>query len=149
MRTSDAMLGIVNERRKADAEQLSSEGNISIDAIYSLLEERKRLEPGQMDHVKEQWVQKYSLDRDTLSSVLKYYNTVAVMPVAVDDKEDRRAGVWVTDKVDWEAKVRQVEERNMRIEKAKKEALKDNNRARAEKENTQEKKLKDLFEEDF
>ncbi|EIE76117.1 hypothetical protein G6F46_005896 [Rhizopus delemar] len=152
MRTSDAMLGIVNERKKADSKELT-EGIISIDAVYSLLEERKRLNPGEVDLVstRQRWIEKYKVNQDTLSALLKYYGTMAVMPVAADDKEDRRMGVWVSDKADWERKVREVEERNEKIEKAKKDALKDNNREKDGKENMsqEEKKLKDLFEDDL
>jgi hypothetical protein len=146
------MLGIVHERKKADSKELT-EGIISIDAVYSLLEERKRLNPGEVDLVstRQRWIEKYKVDQGTLSALLKYYGTMAVMPVAADDKEDRRMGVWVSDKADWERKVREVEERNEKIEKAKKDALKDNNREKDGKENMsqEEKKLKDLFEDDL
>ncbi|KAI9246617.1 hypothetical protein BY458DRAFT_484502 [Sporodiniella umbellata] len=153
MRTTDNMLGIVSQRQKADAQELTSEGTITIDSFFSLLEERKRLSPGEADleSTQQGWTKKYGIDPHTLSTVLKYYSTMAIMPVALDDKEDRRAGVWVTDRVDWETKVKQVEERNKLIEAAKQKAIEDNNRIKSEQgsSTSDQKKLKDLFEEDF
>ncbi|KAG1070196.1 hypothetical protein G6F42_026165 [Rhizopus arrhizus] len=75
---------------------------------------------------------------------------MAIMPPAIDDKEERRMSVWVTDKVDWENQVRMVDRRNQEIKKARQEALKDNNRAKKEKEDSKEDQaLKDLFDESY
>ena len=144
------MLGILRERKKADEKELErQDGMISIDAVFSLLEERKHLNPGEEDlsETQQRWAKKYNVDQNTLSTLLKYYNTMAVTPVLADEKEGRRLGLWVKDRVDWEAKVRQVEERNAAIEKAKQEAIKDNKKQNADI-SEEEKKLRDLFDEE-
>ncbi|RCI00373.1 hypothetical protein CU097_013705 [Rhizopus azygosporus] len=150
MRTSDPMLGILRERKKADEKELErQDGTISIDAVFSLLEERKHLNPGEEDlsETRQRWTEKYNVDQNTLSTLLKYYNTMAITPVLADEKEGRRLGLWVKDRVDWEAKVRQVEERNAAIEKAKQEAIKDNKKQNVDI-SEEEKKLRDLFDEE-
>lgn len=149
------MLGIIHKRHQEEKREIKgltvSDGLISIDSLFTLLEQRKRLNPGEIDQpeIRQAMMKKYELDEATLSTLLKYYNTMAIMPPAIDDKEERRNGVWVNDKVDWESKVKQVDERNTSIKKARQEAMKDNNRATTPKLKEQEQKLKDLFDEDY
>lgn len=150
------MLNIMKQRKEAETKELRghtvTDENMSIDSLFTLLEQRKRLQPGEIDkpEVRQAMLEKYKIDEPTLGTLLKYYNTMAIMPPAIDDKEERRVSVWVTDKVDWEKKVRQVDQRNAEIKKARQEALKDNNRAKKEKEdNTEDKALKDLFDEGY
>ncbi|KAI9486308.1 MAG: hypothetical protein EXX96DRAFT_548591 [Benjaminiella poitrasii] len=157
MRTTDTMLGIMKHRKDAEEEALaetsdSTKSLISIDLIFDLFEQRKRLAPGEIDqpHVRQALLKKYKLDNEsTLSTLLKYYNTIAVMPALGDDKNERRLGVWVDNKVDWEKKVQQIEKKNEEIKKAKQEAIKDNNRAKKTDEHEQDKALKDLFDESY
>ncbi|EPB92894.1 hypothetical protein HMPREF1544_00333 [Mucor circinelloides 1006PhL] len=156
MKPSDTMLKIMKQRKEAEEKELRghavTEENMSIDSLFTLLEQRKRLQPGEIDkpEIRQALLQKYKIDEPTLSTLLKYYNTMAIMPPAIDDKEERRMSVWVTDKVDWENQVRMVDRRNQEIKKARQEALKDNNRAKKEKEDSKEDQaLKDLFDESY
>jgi hypothetical protein len=148
------MLGIMKHRQEAEQKELKglavTEEAISIDSLYTLLEQRKRLEPGEIDTplVRQAIIKKYKIDEPTLAILLKYYNNLAIMPPAIDDKEERRKGVWVTDKVDWQNQVKAVDQRNAEIKKARQEAIKDNNRALS-KDEKQEQALKDLFDESY
>jgi hypothetical protein len=149
------MLGIINKRQEAEKREIKgltvSEGMISIDSLFTLLEQRKRLNPGEIEkpEVRQALLEKYKLDEPTLSTLLKYYNTIAIMPPAIDDKEERRMGVWVNDKVDWESRVKKVDERNLRIKKAREEAIKDNSRAKSSQDKKEDQILKDLFDESY
>lgn len=149
------MLGIINKRHEAEKREIKgltvSEGMISIDSLFTLLEQRKRLNPGEIEkpEVRQALLEKYKLDEPTLSTLLKYYNTIAIMPPAIDDKEERRMGVWVNDKVDWESRVKKVDERNLRIKKAREEAIKDNSRAKSSQDKKEDQILKDLFDESY
>lgn len=150
------MLNIMKQRKEAEEKELKgytvTDENMSIDSLFTLLEQRKRLQPGEIDkpEIRQAMLEKYKIDEPTLGTLFKYYNTMAIMPPAIDDKEERRLSVWVTDMVDWEKQVRQVDQRNAEIKKARQEALKDNNRAKKEKEdNTEDKALKDLFDEGY
>ncbi|CEP07526.1 hypothetical protein [Parasitella parasitica] len=155
MRTTDTMLKIMNQRKQAEEKELGwhtvSDENISIDSLFTLMEQRKRLQPGEIDkpEIRQALLQKYKIDEPTLSILLKYYNTMAIMPPAIDDKEERRMGVWVMDKVDWESQVRQVDRRNAEIKKSRQEALKDNNQAMKQDKSKQDQALKDLFDESY
>lgn len=149
------MLGIITKRQQEERREVKgltvSDGLISVDSLFTLLEQRKRMNPGEIDKpdIRQALLKKYEIDEPTLSTLLKYYNTMAIMPPSIDDKEERRMGVWVTDKKDWEAQVKTVDERNKAIKKARQEAMKDNNRATKPKENEQDQKLKDLFDEGY
>lgn len=127
-----------------------TETAISIDSLYTLFEQRKRLEPGEIDtpQVRQAILEKYKINEPTLATLLKYYNNLAIMPPAIDDKEERRMGVWVTNKVDWQNQVKAVDRRNAEIKKAKQEAIKDNNR-NLTKDEKQDQALKDLFDESY
>ncbi|GAA5808187.1 hypothetical protein MFLAVUS_001572 [Mucor flavus] len=155
MRASDTMLGIINKRQQEERREVKgltvSDGLISVDSLFTLLEQRKRMSPGEIDRpdIRQALLKKYEIDEPTLSTLLKYYNTMAIMPPSIDDKEERRMGVWVTDKKDWETQVKTVDERNKAIKKARQEAMKDNNRAIKPKESEQDQKLKDLFDEGY
>ncbi|KAI7900957.1 uncharacterized protein BX663DRAFT_475964 [Cokeromyces recurvatus] len=163
MRTTDTMLGIMKHRKEAEEkeeeENVSTElkgnnriGSLSIDLLFELFEQRKRLLPGEIDRpeIRQALLREYKLDTDaTLSTLLKYYNTMAIMPVLEDDKNERRLGVWVDNKVDWENKVRKIEEENEEIKKAKQKALENNDNNQVKKAKEQDKLLKDLFEEDY
>lgn len=146
------MLGIIQERHKAEEKELLnvSDKTITIDSLFSLFEQRKRLQPGEIDQLNTRSVlmQQYNLDEKTLDILLKTYNTIAVMPPSADDKAERRRGIWVNDKTDWESNVKAVERRNEEIKKAKEEARKDNNRTKGTEEE-KERALKDLFEENY
>ncbi|KAI8638405.1 hypothetical protein BD408DRAFT_25204 [Parasitella parasitica] len=156
MRPTDTMLKIMEQRKQAEEKELGwhavSEDNMSVDSLFTLMEQRKRLQPHEIDQpeVRQALLQKYKIDEPTLATLLKYYNTMAIMPPVIDDKEERRMGVWVADKVDWESQVRQVDQRNTEIKKARQEALKDNNRAKKQdKDSNQDQALKDLFDESY
>lgn len=148
------MLGIIHKRHEAEKKEIKgltvTDGMISIDSLFTLLEQRKRLNPGEIDkpEIRQVILDKYKLDEPTLSTLLKYYNTMAIMPPAIDDKEERRLGVWINDKLDWEAQVKAVDQRNAEIKKARQEAIKDNNRT-GKKDSKQDQTLKDLFDEGY
>jgi hypothetical protein len=148
------MLGIMKHRHEAEKKELKgltvTEDAISIDSLFTLLEQRKRLAAGEIDtpQVRQAILHKYKIDEPTLATLLKYYNNLAIMPPAIDDKEERRMGVWVTDKTDWANQVKAVDRRNAEIKKAKEEAIKDNNRALS-KDEKQDQALKDLFDESY
>ena len=149
------MLNIIHERRIAEKKEIKgltvSDGLISIDSLFTLLEQRKRLQPGEIDQpqVRKAILEKYQINEPTLATLLKYYNTMAIMPPAIDDKEERRMGIWVNDKVEWESKVKAVDNRNKEIKKAREEAIKDNNRAGKKDDGSEDQKLKDLFDEGY
>lgn len=149
------MLGIIQKRNEAEKKEIKgltvSDGLISIDSLFTLLEQRKRLDPEEIDkpEIRQALLKKYEIDDPTLSTLLKYYNTMAIMPPAIDDKEERRVSVWITDKVDWETQVRNVHERNEKIKKERQEAIKDNNRALKQEGDKEDQKLKDLFDESY
>lgn len=155
MRQSDTMLNIIQQRKQEEQREIKglvvSDGLLSIDSLFTLLEQRKRLNPGEIDKpdVRQAILEKYKLDEPTLSTLLKYYNTMAIMPPALDDKEERRLGIWVNDKLDWESSVKAVDQRNAQIKKAKQQALKDNNRNGEDQEAKKDQALKDLFDENY
>ncbi|KAI8355609.1 hypothetical protein EDC96DRAFT_515991 [Choanephora cucurbitarum] len=155
MRTSDTMLGIIKQRHEVEQKEIqglrATDGTISIDSLFALLEQRKRLAPGELEkpETRKAIMEKYKVDDNTLSTLLKYYNTMAIMPPFLDDKEERRLGIWVTNSVEWESSVRKVEERNAVIKKAKEDALKDNKREDSVHSNKQDQALKDLFDESY
>ncbi|GAA5795526.1 hypothetical protein EDC94DRAFT_613348 [Helicostylum pulchrum] len=155
MRASDTMLGIIKKRQQEERRESKgltvSDGLLSVDSLFTLLEQRKRMSPGEIDKpdIRQALLKKYEIDEPTLSTLLKHFNTMAIMPPSIDDKEERRMGVWVTDKKDWETQVKAVDERNKAITKARQEAMKDNNRASKPKESEQDQKLKDLFDEGY
>ncbi|KAI8053118.1 uncharacterized protein B0P05DRAFT_561650 [Gilbertella persicaria] len=157
MRASDTMLGIMRQRQEAEEREVqglrATEEAISIDSLFALLEQRKRLAPGDIDkpEIRQTIMEKYKVDANTLTTILKYYNTMAIMPPALDDKEERRMGIWVKDKVEWESNVKKMEERNAVIKKAKEEALKDNKRASNgnKQDSKEDQALKDLFDESY
>lgn len=149
------MLNIIQQRKQEEQREIKglvvSDGLLSIDSLFTLLEQRKRLNPGEIDKpdVRQAILEKYKLDEPTLSTLLKYYNTMAIMPPALDDKEERRLGIWVNDKLDWESSVKAVDQRNAQIKKAKQQALKDNNRNGEDQEAKKDQALKDLFDENY
>lgn len=149
------MLNIIQQRKQEEQREIKglvvSDGLLSIDSLFTLLEQRKRLNPGEIDKpdVRQAILEKYKLDEPTLSTLLKYYNTMAIMPPALDDKEERRLGIWVNDKLDWENSVKAVDQRNAQIKKAKQQALKDNNRNGEDQEAKKDQALKDLFDENY
>ncbi|CAO3642310.1 unnamed protein product [Mucor hiemalis] len=149
------MLNIIHQRKQEEQREINglavSDGLLSIDSLFTLLEQRKRLNPGEIDKpsVRQAILEKYKLDDPTLSTLLKYYNTMTIMPPALDDKEERRMGIWVNDKVEWENTVKAVDQRNAQIKKAKQEALKDNNRNGEDQEAKKDQALKDLFDENY
>lgn len=149
------MLGIINTRNEAEKREIIglkvADDKLSIDSLFTLLEQRKRLQPGEIEKpaVRQTLVEKYKLDEPTLATLLKYYNTIAIMPPAIDDKEERRMGIWVNNQVEWETSVKKVDERNKRIKKAREEAIKDNNRAKNSQDKKEDQILKDLFDESY
>ncbi|KAI8364441.1 hypothetical protein BD560DRAFT_403170 [Blakeslea trispora] len=149
------MLGIIKQRHEAEKREIqglrATDGNISIDSLFALLEQRKRLAPGELEkpETRKAIMEKYKVDDNTLSILLKYYNTMAVMPPFLDDKEERRLGIWVTNNVEWESSVRKIEERNAAIKKAKENALKDDRREDGSQSHKKDQALKDLFDENF
>ncbi|KAI8980447.1 hypothetical protein BDB01DRAFT_228922 [Pilobolus umbonatus] len=156
MRTSDTMLGIINKRGQIQERELPpglgvTDEYMSIDSLFTLLEQRKHLNPGDMDRpeIRQTMMDKYKINEPTLHTLFKYYNTIAIMPPIFDDKEERRVGVWVTDKADWELQVRKVDERNKALKKAKEEAIKDNKGKTDDIEKKKEESLKDLFDESY
>lgn len=144
------MLGIIQERNRANELFDITDKSVTIDSLFSLFEQRKRLQPGELNKpdIRSAMMEQYNLDEKTLDTLLKTYNTMAVMPPSADDKEERRRGIWVNDKVDWEKNVKAVEERNAQIKKQKEEARKDNNRTTGTEEE-KDRALKDLFEENY
>lgn len=149
------MLGIIQKRHEAEQKEIKgltvSDGLISIDSLFTLLEQRKRLNPGEIEkpEIREALLKKYEIDEPTLSTLLRNYNTMSIMPPAIDDKEERRVSVWINDKVDWETQVRSVHTRNEKIKKERQEAIKDNNRALKPEGEKEDQKLKDLFDEGY
>lgn len=149
------MLGIIQKRHEAEQKEIKgltvSDGLISIDSLFTLLEQRKRLNPGEIEkpEIREALLKKYEIDEPTLSTLLRNYNTMSIMPPAIDDKEERRVSVWIKDKVDWETQVRSVHTRNEKIKKERQEAIKDNNRALKPEGEKEDQKLKDLFDEGY
>ncbi|KAI8371330.1 uncharacterized protein BYT42DRAFT_579848 [Radiomyces spectabilis] len=132
MRMSDAMLGIIHERKRLEeAESVPSsalENRVSIDELFTILEHRKRLDPGTLDQpgALEALGKKYKMDTPTLETLYKYYNTMAVMPAATDDKDERRLGVWVNSKAEWKQAVNDTLSRQKEAaRKAKEAALKE------------------------
>lgn len=145
------MLGIIQQRHRAEENDIIlSDKSVTIDSLFSLFEQRKRLQPGELDqpHTRSAMMQQYNLDEKTLNILLTTYNTMAVMPPSVDDKEERRKGIWVNDTAEWEQNVKNVETRNEAVKKAKAEAIKDNNRTKGT-EDEKDRALKDLFEENY
>jgi hypothetical protein len=146
------MLGIIQSRHKAEEKELFelADKNVTIDSLFSLFEQRKRLQPGELNQpaIRSAMAQQYNMDEATLDILLKTYNTMAVMPPSADDKEERRRGIWVNDKLDWEKKVNAVETRNEEIKKQREEARKDNNTTKGA-ENEKDRALKELFEENY
>ncbi|KAI7868230.1 hypothetical protein BDF14DRAFT_1874627 [Spinellus fusiger] len=169
MHTADAMLGILQQRRRIEEQEEAHTGptpllnRIPIDDLYSMMEQRKRSTPGEFDTVEkqEELSKRYAVDKPTLAILLKYYNNVAVMPPALEDKNERRLAVWVNNAVEWKASVEKIEFKNEFYARAKAAAMKDNapspdvvqhlrnstpRHGVETPDQIKEKKLKDLFE---
>ncbi|KAI8073878.1 hypothetical protein BC940DRAFT_267060 [Gongronella butleri] len=146
MRKSDRMLGIIEERKKLDQEELedpNAKHRVTIDKLYSLLEHRKHESPAPLD-----WAamsRDTTIDEDKLKALFKHYNTVTVMPAAdPNDPTERRLGVWVENKEQWKQAIqdthkRHALERQQQIEKDHKPTDTETN------ESQRDKQLKDLF----
>jgi hypothetical protein len=150
------MLGIIKQRHAAEETELKpgaggSNGMMPVDSLHSLMEQRKRMAPGEIDkpEIRKLLMDKYKVDDHTLTLLLKNYNTMAVMPVSLDDKSERRLGIWVNDKMDWEKNVTAVDDRNIAIKKARQAAIKDNAKAQKDDKERDEKRLNDLFDESY
>ncbi|KAI9270636.1 hypothetical protein BDA99DRAFT_434116 [Phascolomyces articulosus] len=166
MRTSDNMLHIIRERQRIEEDEdlgrLSQVPNrATIDIIFSALEQRKRLAPGDLnnDNVLKGLSRDYGLDVPTLQTLYKYYNTIAVLPARADDQKGRMQGIWAENRQEWQQAVDSVVARNEEIkrklqekkalseqkEKEQQEQAKKPERELSEQEK-KEKRLQDLFE---
>ncbi|KAI8982069.1 hypothetical protein BDF20DRAFT_937617 [Mycotypha africana] len=154
MRTSDTMLNIIKHRKQLEGAEIKdykvTDDAISTDSLFSLFEQRKRLQPGEINRpeIRQSLMKKYKVDEETLNILLSHYNTIAVMPVIEGDKEERRPGVWVNDRLDWEQSVKEIEKQNLAMKKAREEAIKDHAQQNTHRKTGKEKKLESLFEED-
>ncbi|KAI7850973.1 hypothetical protein BDC45DRAFT_230161 [Circinella umbellata] len=124
MRTSDNMLHIMRERQRIeeneDLGRLSQVPNrTTIDVIFSALEQRKRLAPGDLDNDKvlKGLSRDYELDVPTLKTLYKYFNTIAVLPARVDDEKNRRLGIWAENRQEWQQAVDAATAKNEEIKK--------------------------------
>lgn len=141
------MLHILRERQRIEEnepyERLSDIPNrATIDVIFSALERRKHLAPGELDKPEtlQQMERDYRLDQPTLKTLLKYYNTIAVLPAASDD--DRKNGIWVNDKVEWRQAVDQAIAENKRKQEDEEPTQKTSSSEKTKK----TRQLQDLFE---
>ncbi|KAI8142205.1 hypothetical protein BJV82DRAFT_517176 [Fennellomyces sp. T-0311] len=157
MRTSDNMLHIIRERQRIEEDEdlgrLSKVPNrTTIDELFSVLEQRKRLTPGALDSSKvlEDMSRDYHLDVPTLKSLFKYYGTMAVLPARADDPHERRRGIWVNNKQEWESALDAANAKNQELKlKMKPAATAEPKKKERELtvEEKREKRLQDLFEE--
>ncbi|KAI9494804.1 hypothetical protein BDB00DRAFT_786909 [Zychaea mexicana] len=166
MRTSDNMLHIIRERQRIEEDEdlgrLSQVPNrTTIDVIFSALEQRKRLAPGDLNNEKvlQGLSRDYGLDVPTLQSLYKYYNTMAVLPARPDDQKNRKYGIWAENKQEWQQALDTAIARNeeikqkIRVEKSETAATigsSSGKKEQAERTLTdaekKEKRLQDLFE---
>ncbi|ORX52425.1 hypothetical protein DM01DRAFT_1336796 [Hesseltinella vesiculosa] len=146
MRKSDRMLGIINERKRMDQQEIDDPNatqRMTIDKIYALLEQRKH-EPAQPLP----WT-KLSADtgipQEQLQSLFKHFNTITVMPSAdPHDPTARRLGVWVENKEQWTKAIEDTNRRHTQ-EKQQIEDLERKPTDTTTNESERDRKLKDLF----
>ena len=137
----------------------------TIDVIFSALEQRKRLAPGDLDNDKvlKGLARDYELDVPTLKTLYKYFNTIAVLPARVDDEKNRKHGIWAENRQEWQqamdAAIAKNEEikRKMQEKKSTAEQKQEEQQSTTTKtdekserplseEEKREKRLQDLFE---
>ncbi|KAG2228277.1 hypothetical protein INT45_011069 [Circinella minor] len=128
MRTSDNMLHIMRERQRIEEDEdlgrLSQVPNrTTIDVIFSALEQRKRLAPGDLDNDKvlKGLSRDYELDVPTLKTLYKYFNTITVLPARVDDEKNRKHGIWAENRQEWQQAMDAAIARNEEIKKKSQE----------------------------
>ncbi|KAI8097593.1 uncharacterized protein BX664DRAFT_326762 [Halteromyces radiatus] len=159
MRQSDAMLGILHERKRMERMEANdnqrSNNRITTDELFSILEHRKHLPPKALEEQPETW-QKISkesggVDITALKTLFKYYNTVTVMPpMNPEDKEERRLGLWVENKEEWKQRVDETHKRYQE-QQAKEDARRDIDQQQKSTEQSQtqeerrQRQLRDLF----
>lgn len=156
------MLHILRERQRIEeAEPLSKLGDIpnraSIDVVFSALERRKWLAPGEFDRAEtlKQMHADYNIDPSTLQTLYKYYNTMAVLPTITDEPDERHRGIWVDNKDDWKRelqaalKAKEEHRKAANVPPAQQKPKKETDagsHSNSQEETEREKRLKDLFD---
>ncbi|KAG2177571.1 hypothetical protein INT44_008083 [Umbelopsis vinacea] len=151
---SDSMLQIMRQRSQLEkAEDFDplvpksqkAENRITIDDLYSLLEQRKLLPASASSQELQQLTSKYPLNQQTVQTLFKYVNNIT--PFDVGSEDERQRGVWVENREGFKSYIQQAQtitkkrEESRKAEKADKpnSAQPDSERRRKEKE------LEDLF----
>lgn len=151
------MLHIIKERQRIEEDEdlgrISSMPNrATIDVIFSALERRKHLSPGELEKVLPQLQNEYKIEQSTLKTLFKYYNTMAVMPALSDEEGARRQGIWVNDKQEWNRALDETIARKKALVDQAEQKSKSSSTAsgdssnRSQEKDPQQKRLEDLFE---
>lgn len=152
------MLHIIKERQRIEEDEdlgrVSSMPNrATIDVIFSALERRKHLLPGELEKVLPQLQKEYQIEQSTLKTLFKYYNTMAVMPPVSDEEGARQQGIWVNDKQEWNRALDEaIAKRKALAQQAQKKKASSSTDStggkdtKAQEKDPQQKRLEDLFE---
>ncbi|KAI8575103.1 hypothetical protein K450DRAFT_263275 [Umbelopsis ramanniana AG] len=153
-RPSDSMLQIMRQRSQVEkAEDFDpllpksqkAENRITIDDLYSLLEQRKLLPANASNEDLQQLTSKYPLNQQTVHTLFKYVNNIT--PFDVGSEDERQRGVWVENREGLKSYMQQAHAITKKREESRKaeKADKPNSAQPDSERRKKEKELEDLF----
>jgi hypothetical protein len=148
------MLHIIRQRHQVEREEdfdplvpksQKADNRITIDDLYSLLEQRKLLPAQASSQDVEQLATKYPLNQQTIQTLYKYVNNIT--PFDVGSEDERQRGVWVENREELKRYLQQSQAITKKREEARKaqRADKANDGQPDTEKRKKEKELEELF----
>ncbi|KAJ2956884.1 hypothetical protein NQZ79_g7315 [Umbelopsis isabellina] len=152
-RQSDPMLKIIQQRSKVEkAEEYDpllpssrkAENRITIDDLYSVLEQRKLFTADRTDQQMQSISEKFGLDKESVQTLYKYVNNITPLDVGSDD--ERQRGVWVNSREQLARYAEQADAIAKKREQARKtDKAEHTGDSQASTKSKKEKELEELF----
>jgi Zn-finger nucleic acid-binding protein len=123
-----------------------AQNRITIDDLYTLLEQRKMLPADASEQHLQVFQEKYPLNQSTVKTLFKYVNNITAFDVGMDD--ERQRGVWVDNRDELKTYVEQAQaiakkrQDSRKVDKADK-----TNDPHSDAQRKKEKQLEELFTE--